>query len=109
MGLYHAGYRCALGDVMSSTPGPWGWWSSCSFYRLTHETDGDVLRAYIADDGMACIECKEEDRALIAAAPDLLEALGNCLALAELKYGNTDASANVAFKLAYAAIAKAKS
>jgi len=44
---------------------------------------------------------------LIAAAPDLLEALGNCLVLVRLKFGNTDDGANAAQEQAYAAIAKA--
>lgn len=48
-----------------------------------------------------------EDAALIAAAPDLLEALGNCLVLVRLKFGNTDDGANAAQEQAYAAIAKA--
>jgi hypothetical protein len=42
---------------------------------LSHESDGDVLYAYIADDGHPCVQCKREDRNLIASAPDLLEAL----------------------------------
>ena len=45
---------------------------------------------------------------LIAAAPDLLEALGNCLSLVELKFGNTDPTGNAAIAQARAAIAKAK-
>lgn len=45
---------------------------------------------------------------LIAAAPELLEALADVLALARLKWGNLDAGANTVFAAAKAAIAKAE-
>ena len=60
------------------TPGPWRWWTSCSFNRLSSDAtgkDGDVLRAVKYRDGVAGIEGSEADMRLIAAAPDLLEAL----------------------------------
>lgn len=45
---------------------------------------------------------------LMAAAPDMLEALKNVLTLAVLKWGNLDPEANTAFDHARAAIAKAE-
>jgi len=44
---------------------------------------------------------------LIAAAPELLEALVNCVSLVSLKFGNTDDGANAAQAQARAAISKA--
>jgi hypothetical protein len=37
--------------------------------------DGDVVSAFIASDGVPCVAVKECDMPLLAAAPDLLEAL----------------------------------
>lgn len=44
---------------------------------------------------------------LIAAAPELLDALRNTLAIAEIKWGNLDPDANTVFANARAAIARA--
>ena len=44
---------------------------------------------------------------LIAASPDLAEALRNCLSLVELKFGNTDPTGNAAIEQAHAALRKA--
>jgi hypothetical protein len=56
------------------TAGPWTWWTSNSFVRLTGADgkDGGVLGACLASDGHACINVKPADAKLIAAAPDLL-------------------------------------
>ncbi|MET3654062.1 hypothetical protein [Dyella japonica] len=64
------------------TPGPWSWWTSNSVKRLTAERgrNGGVLSAIRCSDGMADIEVKPEDARLIAAAPDLLDALEVSLA-----------------------------
>ncbi|POU03581.1 hypothetical protein C3369_07100 [Escherichia sp. ESNIH1] len=64
---------------MSHTPGPWKWWTSNSFLRLSSEAtgkDGDVIDSYKLSDGhtTVCVKNKS-DMALIAAAPELLEAL----------------------------------
>jgi hypothetical protein len=45
---------------------------------------------------------------LFAAAPDLYESLADTLALAELKYGNSNATAVECFTQARAALAKAR-
>ena len=63
------------------TPGPWSWWTSCSFRRLSARNDGDVLHAVIqCSDGHPDIHFPNggpegPDARLIAAAPELLEAL----------------------------------
>lgn len=59
------------------TPGPWKWWTSNSFLRLTGRDgqDGGVLHASVGSSGCATVTVREGDRALIAAAPELLEAL----------------------------------
>lgn len=60
------------------TPGPWKWFTSNSHKRLSSVLsgkDGDVLYAYNDSTGFPMIGCNERDMALIAAAPELLEAL----------------------------------
>lgn len=64
------------------TPGPWEWWTSCSWKRLTSKDangqwmkQGNVLCPDIALDGHPVLSVSEEDMHLIAAAPDLYEAL----------------------------------
>jgi hypothetical protein len=64
------------------TPGPWEWWTSCSWKRLTSKDSkgewlrqGNVLCPSIASDGHPVLDVSEADMALIAAAPDMLEAL----------------------------------
>lgn len=64
------------------TPGPWKWFTSNSHMRLSSLTtgrDGDVVGAYKATDGMAVVNVKKADADLIAAAPELLEALQDAL------------------------------
>ncbi|MDM2751468.1 hypothetical protein OGY07_19265 [Citrobacter sp. Cs237] len=60
------------------TPGPWEWWTSNSFLRLSSKTtgrDGDVIDSFGMSDGATSLSVKADDMNLIAAAPDLLEAL----------------------------------
>ena len=59
------------------TPGPWEWWTSNSFLRLSSQggKDGGVIDSYRMSDGHTSLSVKHADMALIAAAPDLLEAL----------------------------------
>ncbi|WP_212646411.1 hypothetical protein [Delftia sp. PE138] len=66
------------------TPGPWEWWTSNSFRRLSSKAtgkDGDVLYATVQpSDGHPDVELPNggwngPDGCLIAAAPELLEAL----------------------------------
>ncbi|WP_105492325.1 hypothetical protein [Escherichia coli] len=73
-------------EVFKGTPGPWQWWTSNSFVRLTSlETgkDGGVIDSYVMPDGHSSIIVSEEDMKLIAAAPVLLDAL-QCV----LEYGS---------------------
>jgi len=68
---------------MSYTPGPWEWWTSNSFLRLSSEADGKdggvICPTVSRSDGHPDLIVKREDMALIAAAPELLEALQACL------------------------------
>lgn len=60
------------------TPGPWSWWTSNSFKRLSSASgkDGDVLCPTVClSDGHPTLIVSKEDMALIESAPDLLEAL----------------------------------
>ena len=60
------------------TPGPWEWWTSNSFLRLSSRTtgkDGGVIDSFKMSDGQTSLSVKPEDMALIAAAPELLDAL----------------------------------
>lgn len=69
-------------QVGEHTPGPWEWWTSCSWKRLTSKTadgkwmrEGNVLCPSIASDGHPVLDVSEADMALIAAAPEMLGAL----------------------------------
>lgn len=56
---------------VTPTPGPWRWWTSCSFNRLSSDAtgkDGDVLRAVKYSDDVCGIEGSEADMDLIAEA-----------------------------------------
>lgn len=60
------------------TPGPWKWWTSNSFLRLSSKAtgkDGGVIDSYVMSDGHSSLSVTYADMALIAAAPELLEAL----------------------------------
>lgn len=55
----------------AATPGPWTWWTSCSFNRLSSDAtrkDGDVLHAVKYRDGVCGIEGSEADMRFIALA-----------------------------------------
>ena len=62
------------------TPGPWRWWTSNSWRRLSsdhrnHPQDGGVLCPTVSrSDGHPDLIVSDADMALIAAAPDLYEA-----------------------------------
>jgi hypothetical protein len=65
-----------LDALRGHTPGPWTWWTSCSFRRLSARGDGDVLCAVTQSDGHPDVFLKNggwegPDGLLIAAAPDL--------------------------------------
>ena len=99
---------------MSHTPGPWKWWTSCSFNRLSSDAtgkDGDVLHGVKYRDGVCGIEGREEDMRLIAAAPDLLAALEgvmNYVIAFEAITSAGEAGQKSAIAVADAAIKKAK-
>ena len=93
---------------MSYTPGPWKWWTSNSFLRLSSEVDGKdggvICPTVSRSDGHPDLIVKREDMALIAAAPELLEALRELSFLYEHDEGCRDLTE---YKRAKAAIAKA--
>lgn len=63
---------------MEHTPGPWQWWTSNSFLRLSSQAtgkDGDVIDSFKMSDGATSLSVKVADMHLIAAAPDLLNEL----------------------------------
>jgi hypothetical protein len=63
-------------EEFMGTPGPWEWWTSNSFLRLSSRTtgkDGGVIDSYKMSDGQTSLSVKFEDMTLIAAAPELLE------------------------------------
>ena len=60
------------------TKGPWEWWTSNSFLRLSSKAtgkDGGVIDSYVMSDGHSSLSVTYADMALIAAAPEILEAL----------------------------------
>jgi hypothetical protein len=65
------------------TPGPWKWWTSCSWRRLSQDLprakDGGVLCPYVCRDGHPDVQVSDADARLIASAPDLLEAAEQAL------------------------------
>jgi hypothetical protein len=79
------------------TPGPWSWWSSNSFLRLTAENgrDGGVLSARPHSDGCATVAVGEADACLIAAAPDLLKELQELDAVLEAAWNARELPASV--------------
>lgn len=75
--------------LAEATPGPWSWWTSCSFRRLSSDAtgkDGDVLHGSVQSDGLADITGSDADKALIVAAVNALPSL-----LAALKRRSEDA------------------
>lgn len=66
------------------TPSPWVWHTSCSWKRLMRDFRGKstpVLMPYVApSDNHPDIDVSPADMALIAASPDLYEALKSWLA-----------------------------
>ncbi|EIZ9234941.1 hypothetical protein SNN61_002551 [Cronobacter sakazakii] len=89
------------------TPGPWEWWTSNSFLRLSSQAtgkDGGVIDSYAMSDGHTSLSVSKADMALIAAAPDLLEALNSIM---ELQTRGYVVLGDKCTEMARAAIAKA--
>lgn len=67
----------------SFTPGPWQWWTSNSWRRLTahnlpggrYEREGNVICPIVASDRHPDLSISGADMALISAAPELYAAL----------------------------------
>ena len=61
--------REALEDDKRATPGPWKWWTSNSFRRLSAVADGDVAYAFMSrSDGHPDIAIQDKDMKLIERA-----------------------------------------
>lgn len=70
-------------EKFRGTPGPWEWWTSNSFMRLSSKAtgkDGDVIDSFKMSDGQTSLSVKVDDMHLIAAAPELLQALQDFMA-----------------------------
>jgi hypothetical protein len=67
----------------AATEGPWSWWTSCSFRRLSSDAtghDGDVMRGtviYVAKqhDGVLDVVCRDADKEFIATSRTAMPAL----------------------------------
>lgn len=86
------------------TPGPWVWDPGYCYHNLRAPDRVDVLEVIHYDDGIRAV--KPADAALIAAAPDLLEALKTIAD--ESSEDPWHSSAAYLRKVARAAIAKAE-
>lgn len=89
------------------TKGPWKWWTSNSFRRLSGPDgkDGGVLCPTVSrSDGHPDLIVSKADMALIESAPDLLEALEDMVE----SYEHEASAENPSLLKARAAIAKAK-
>jgi hypothetical protein len=68
-----------LALLEKATPGPWRWWTSCSYNRLSSDAtgrDGDVLRAVRYRDGACGIEGSETDMEALISAINFLRKHG---------------------------------
>lgn len=67
-----------MSGEFKGTPGPWEWWTSNSFLRLSSKAtgkDGGVIDSTVMRDGHPTLVVKKEDMALIEAAPEMLDLL----------------------------------
>ena len=69
----------ATAVISPATPGPWQWWTSCSYRRLSSVpsgADGDVLHGVVQrHDNHPDVHCSEADRAFIAESRMLVPGL----------------------------------
>lgn len=80
-----------MSGEFKGTPGPWEWWTSNSFLRLSSKAtgkDGGVIDSTVMRDGHPTLIVKKEDMALIEAAPKLLEALQGFYSWYDRIYGD---------------------
>lgn len=84
-----------MSGEFKGTPGPWEWWTSNSFLRLSSKAtgkDGGVIDSHVMRDGHPTLIVKKEDMALIEAAPELLEVIFD---LKYKLYGNGNANPKI--------------
>lgn len=94
--------------MSAHTPGPWVWWTSNSWKRLKRDDIGitqNVMEPYVCSDGHPDCTVSDADMRLIAAAPDLLEALKRAV---EIMDPSIPGSPGSVMEDAKAAIAKAE-
>jgi hypothetical protein len=114
-----------MSETPKFTPGPWKWWTSNSWRRLTAHNgpggqyirEGDVLCPVKASDGHPDCSISQADMDLIAAAPELYEALKGFAAAIRAGMAATEGSeaediaadlSLAALEVADAALAKAE-
>jgi hypothetical protein len=95
------------------TPGPWEWWTSCSWKRLRSNLGGgkavSVLEPYVCEDGHPDVSINNRDMALIAAAPLLAEALTEIADLTRFRMVlPSEGTVEKIHEIASAALAKAR-
>lgn len=88
------------------TPGPWGVEPRTTTIRVSAPSGKKIADLSLSSWQPA--PTAQANAHLIAAAPDLYEALAHTLSLARLKWGNLDPDANGVFEAASAALAKAR-
>lgn len=97
-----------------STPGPWRWWTSNSWRRLSsdhpdHPRDGGVLCPTVSrSDGHPDCIVTEADMAMIAAVPDLYAALARLMPFMDESNMKGETEWERAVIAARAALAKAE-
>ena len=90
----------AIRDALAAgpTPGPWTWWTSCSFRRLSSDTtrkDGDVLHAAVHRDGVGDVVGTEATKDYIAAChPERIARLLDALEQAQSRLALLERDAN---------------
>ena len=91
-------------------PGPWQAYPTIETGREPPYTPvgANTLLGKVYSEGFGDYDESRANANLIAAAPDLYEALAQCLALAELKYSNTDDIASHVFGECRVALSKAR-
>ena len=103
-----------MAEERKHTPGPWrkiacpeDWSIDTPFDDYSWFTIGSAARATDSDAPVAFVSFSEADARLVAAAPDLLEALQNTFALLRAFTTEEDAVAKAAWEQARAAIKRA--
>ncbi len=109
--IQETGEPVVTDGAITHTPGPWEWWTSCSWRRLRRSYRGksqDVLMPFVCSDGQPDIQVSPEDMALIAAAPDMLVAIKMIIDQTMMLQHSPETRLNDIWDIAHAALARAK-